>query len=106
MPLTEADIQPQLNRRRPGQSALTTPVRVPREVFLMTSLSSPLHAMLGALVASAQRNEADVVKIQSGTENGITLGSPISLFVANQDQRPADYSGRKQLLHGVRVWGH
>jgi chorismate synthase len=33
------------------------------------------------------------VKIQAGTENGFTLGSPISLFVANQDQRPVDYSG-------------
>jgi chorismate synthase len=63
LPLTEADIQPQLSRRRPGQSSLTTP-----------------------------RNEADQVKIQAGTENGFTLGSPISLFVANQDQRPVDYS--------------
>jgi chorismate synthase len=32
------------------------------------------------------------VKIQAGTENGFTLGSPISLFAANQDQRPVDYS--------------
>ncbi|HAS82058.1 MAG TPA: chorismate synthase [Verrucomicrobia bacterium] len=60
--LTEADIQPQLSRRRPGQSSLTTP-----------------------------RDEADKVIIQSGTEFGLTLGTPISMFVANQDQRPADY---------------
>jgi len=63
MPLVEADIQSQLDRRRPGQSALTT-----------------------------ARNESDRVKILSGTENGFTLGSPISLFVPNQDQRPTDYA--------------
>lgn len=62
LPLTEADIQPQLNRRRPGQSALTTP-----------------------------REEADQVTILSGTENGMTLGTPISLSVNNRDQRPGDY---------------
>ncbi len=60
--LTEADIQPQLNRRRPGQSAMTT-----------------------------ARDEKDKVTILSGTENGITLGTPIGLLVANQDQRPGDY---------------
>jgi chorismate synthase len=62
MELTEADIQPQLTRRRPGQSALTTP-----------------------------RNEADAVTILSGTERGITLGTPIGLLVKNLDQRPGDY---------------
>ena len=62
LPLQESDIQPQLTRRRPGQSALTTP-----------------------------RNEKDQVQIQSGTERGITLGTPISLFVKNEDQRPVDY---------------
>jgi len=62
LPLTEADIQPQLDRRRPGQSALTTP-----------------------------RDEADTVTILSGTENGITLGTPIGLSVNNRDQRPNDY---------------
>jgi len=60
--LTEADIQPQLDRRRPGQSSLTTP-----------------------------RDEADRVTILSGTENGITLGTPIALSVNNRDQRPGDY---------------
>jgi len=60
--LTEKDIQPQLTRRRPGQSALTTP-----------------------------RDEADAVTILSGTENGKTLGTPIGLSVNNRDQRPGDY---------------
>ncbi|KAL6061275.1 bifunctional chorismate synthase/riboflavin reductase [NAD(P)H] aro2 [Balamuthia mandrillaris] len=63
MPLVAADIQTQLDRRRPGQSALTT-----------------------------ARSEEDKVTIQSGTENGFTLGSPISLFVANRDHRPGDYA--------------
>ncbi|KAI5798409.1 chorismate synthase [Pyronema domesticum] len=63
LPLTEADIQPQLSRRRPGQSALTTP-----------------------------RDEKDLVEIHSGTEFGYTLGTPIAMMVKNQDQRPHDYS--------------
>lgn len=62
MSLTEADIQHQLTRRRPGQTDLSTP-----------------------------RNEADSVTIMSGTENGLTLGTPIAMFVANRDQRPVDY---------------
>lgn len=61
--LGESDIQPQLTRRRPGQSSLTTP-----------------------------RNEADAVQIQSGVENGKTLGTPIGMVVMNKDQRPHDYS--------------
>ena len=60
--LTEEDIQPQLDRRRPGQSDLTTP-----------------------------RQESDTVTILSGTENGLTLGTPIGLMVPNKDQRPGDY---------------
>ena len=60
--LTEEDIQPQLSRRRPGQSKLTT-----------------------------DRAEKDQVTILSGTENGVTLGSPIALQVLNLDQRPSDY---------------
>ena len=63
MALSEEDIQPQLDRRRPGQSAVAT-----------------------------DRNESDTVAIQSGTEQGMTLGTPISLFVPNKDQRPGDYS--------------
>lgn len=60
--LSEADIQPQLTRRRPGQSDMTTP-----------------------------RDEADQVTILSGVENGKTLGTPIGLMVNNKDQRPGDY---------------
>ncbi len=60
--LAEDDIQPQLDRRRPGQSRLTT-----------------------------DRRETDRVVILSGVENGRTLGSPIALYVANRDQRPGDY---------------
>ncbi len=56
------DIQHQLNRRRPGQSSLTT-----------------------------DRKEGDRVQILSGTERGKTLGTPIALKVDNSDQRPADY---------------
>lgn len=62
MQLTEADIQPQLTRRRPGQSRLTTP-----------------------------RDEKDLVTILSGTECGYTLGTSIGLLVNNEDQRPGDY---------------
>ena len=60
--LSEADIQPQLTRRRPGQSDMTTP-----------------------------RDEADLIAILSGVENGKTLGTPIGLMVNNRDQRPGDY---------------
>ena len=63
MPLVEADIQAQLDRRRPGQSKVTT-----------------------------AREESDTVTILSGTENGLTLGTPIGLLVPNKDQRPGDYA--------------
>ncbi len=62
IPLDETDIHPQLDRRRPAQSELTTP-----------------------------RKEADRVAILSGVDNGITLGTPIALMIKNTDQRPADY---------------
>jgi len=61
--LTEADVQPQLTRRRPGQSRLTTP-----------------------------RDEADLVTILSGTERGVTLGTPIAMMVPNENVRPGDYA--------------
>ena len=65
MELTEDDIQPQMTRRRPGQSNITTP-----------------------------RNEKDRVQIQSGTEFGVTLGTPIGMLVLNEDQRPKDYGNQ------------
>ncbi|KAG2050170.1 chorismate synthase [Suillus hirtellus] len=61
--LSPQDIQVQLSRRRPGQSNLTTP-----------------------------RDEKDLVHVQSGIEQGVTLGTPIGLLVKNEDQRPKDYS--------------
>jgi chorismate synthase len=62
LPLTEDDIQPDLDRRRPGQSRIVT-----------------------------QRKESDIVKILSGTFEGKTLGTPISLMIPNEDVRPDDY---------------
>ena len=61
--LTEADIQPQLDRRRPGQSNIATP-----------------------------RKEADIIKILSGTFEGKTIGSPISMVVYNTNAKEKDYS--------------
>ena len=61
--LSETDIQPDLDRRRPGQSRIVSP-----------------------------RKEADAVQILSGTFEGRTLGTPISLWVKNADARPEAYS--------------
>lgn len=66
--LQEADIQGQLDRRRPGQSSLTT-----------------------------GRDESDRVTILSGVENGLTLGTPIALLVANRDQKPGDYASMQDI---------
>jgi chorismate synthase len=63
LPLTEADIQPWLDRRRPGQSKFTT-----------------------------QRQEPDQVRILSGVFEDMTTGTPISLIIENVDQRSRDYS--------------
>jgi chorismate synthase len=60
--LSEADIQPWLDRRRPGQSRFTT-----------------------------QRREPDAVRILSGTFEGRTTGTPLSLMIDNVDQRSKDY---------------
>jgi len=62
--LSEPDIQPWLEKRRPGTSRFTT-----------------------------QRREPDVVRILSGTFEGQTTGTPISLLIENVDQRSKDYSG-------------
>jgi chorismate synthase len=66
-----AQIQAALDRRRPGQSDLTTP-----------------------------RKEADTVHIQSGLFEGLTTGTPISLFIPNADQRSDDYS---HIAHAYRA---
>ena len=87
LPLTEADIQPDLDRRRPGQSRITTP-----------------------------RKESDTVQILSGTFEGLTLGTPISMWVKNEDFRPEAYSEMAttfrpshadftyQTKYGIRAW--
>lgn len=66
LPLSEADIQPDMDRRRPGQSRQTT-----------------------------QRNEADTVQILSGVFEGITTGAPIAVLIPNADARSRDYSAIK-----------
>src|ERR1700704_359086 len=85
--LTEADIQPDLDRRRPGQSRIVTP-----------------------------RKESDIVQILSGTFGGRTLGTPISMWVKNEDARPEAYSEMAtkfrpshadftyQAKYGIRNW--
>lgn len=60
--LSEDDIQPELDRRRPGQSAITTP-----------------------------RKETDEIKILSGIFEGRTTGTPILVLAHNKDMRPEDY---------------
>ena len=69
MALSEADIQRDLNRRKPGTSQFTT-----------------------------QRREADQVKILSGVFEGKTTGTPIGLLIENTDQRSKDYSAIKDIF--------
>jgi chorismate synthase len=85
--LTEADIQPDLDRRRPGQSRIVTP-----------------------------RKESDTVQILSGTFEGRTLGTPISMMVKNEDARSEAYTEMAtkfrpshadytyQAKFGIRAW--
>ena len=67
LPLSVDDIQPALDRRRPGQSKLTTP-----------------------------RDEADKIEILSGVFEGKTLGTPIAMLVRNKDARPQAYDEMKE----------
>jgi chorismate synthase len=62
LPLCEADIQPDLDRRKPGTSRHVT-----------------------------QRRESDQVQILSGVFEGVTTGTPIALVIHNEDQRSRDY---------------
>ncbi|MFP4282117.1 MAG: chorismate synthase [Opitutales bacterium] len=66
LPLEAADIQAELDRRRPGQSDISTP-----------------------------RKEADTVTFLSGVDAGHTLGTPIAMNVANKDHRPGAYDEMK-----------
>lgn len=69
IPLTEADLQHDLDRRRPGTSRYTT-----------------------------QRREPDQVKILSGVFDGVTTGTSIGLLIENTDQRSQDYSAIKDVF--------
>lgn len=85
--LDVAEIQRDLDRRRPGQSVLTTP-----------------------------RQEADRAEILSGVFEGLTLGTPIGILVRNQDARPSAYQDMKDVYrpshadftteakYGIRNW--
>ncbi|MEW6283847.1 MAG: chorismate synthase, partial [Candidatus Eremiobacterota bacterium] len=87
LPLDESDVQGELDRRRPGQSAITTP-----------------------------RDETDAVQFLSGVFEGVTLGTPIAMLVWNQDARPEAYQHLKDLYrpshadytyeakYGLRNW--
>jgi chorismate synthase len=89
LPITAGEIQRELDRRRPGQSAITT-----------------------------QRREADAVEILSGVDvdKGLTLGTPIALMVRNEDQRGGDYEEMRTKFRpshadftyekkfGIRAW--
>ena len=87
LPLSEADIQPDLDRRRPGQSRIVSP-----------------------------RKESDTVQILSGVFEGKTLGTPICLWVKNEDARPEAYEEMKTKFrpshadytyfakYGIRDW--
>jgi len=85
--LSEADIQPDLDRRRPGQSRIVSP-----------------------------RREPDTVQILSGLFGGKTLGTPICLWVKNEDARPEAYAEMESKFrpshadytyfakYGIRAW--
>ena len=85
--LGEVDIQRELDRRRPGQSAIVSP-----------------------------RQEADRCEILSGVFEGATLGTPIAILVRNKDARPGDYREMKETFrpshadftyeakYGIRNW--
>ena len=68
LPLSNGDIQKDLDRRRPGQSSLVT-----------------------------QRDEDDTVEILSGLHEGRTLGTPIALTVKNKDQKSGAYDHLKDV---------
>ena len=87
LPITTAEIQVELDRRRPGQSAITT-----------------------------QRRELDEVEILSGVHEGLTLGTPIAMLVRNSDTRGGDYEEMRtkfrpshadfttKAKYGIRAW--
>lgn len=68
LPLETADIQVELDRRRPGRSRVASP-----------------------------RQESDTVEILSGLDEGVTLGTPIAMLVRNEDARPRDYDELREV---------
>lgn len=85
VPFSEADVQPHLDRRRPGQSLLTT-----------------------------QRQEADKVRIRTGLLDGRTTGAPLLMEILNEDKRSQDYAalrhtprpGHADRTAAIRFDGH
>ena len=87
VPISVEDVQFELDRRRPGQSSIVT-----------------------------QRKESDTVEFLSGVLDGLTLGTPISMMVRNEDQRSRDYDEMKDKYrpshadyaydekYGIRAW--
>jgi len=87
LPISDEEIQVELDRRRPGQSKIVT-----------------------------QRKESDRVEILSGVQDGLTLGTPISMMVRNEDARSRDYDELKTKYrpshadfaydekYGIRAW--
>ena len=87
LPLELGQIQAELDRRRPGQSSITT-----------------------------QRKELDEVEVLSGLLDGVTLGTPIAMLVRNSDSRSRDYEEMRtkyrpshadftyDMKYGVRAW--
>ncbi|MBL8088520.1 MAG: chorismate synthase [Chthonomonas sp.] len=87
LPVSLAEIQLELDRRRPGQSAIVT-----------------------------QRKESDAAEILSGIQDGLTLGTPISIMVRNSDARSRDYDEMREKYrpshadfaydqkYGIRAW--
>lgn len=87
IPISTEDIQFELDRRRPGQSAIVT-----------------------------QRKETDTVEILSGVQDGLTLGTPIAMLVRNEDARSRDYDELQEKYRpshadytydakfGIRAW--
>lgn len=76
--IDEAYIQTEMDRRRPGQSAITT-----------------------------QRKESDTCRILSGVYQGVTLGTPISILIPNEDTKPEDYEQMKEAYrpsHADYTW--
>src|SRR5262245_57668236 len=87
IPVAAEEIQRELDRRRPGQSAITT-----------------------------QRREPDTIEILSGLHEGVTLGTPLAMLVRNQDMRSGDYDEMRTKFRpshadytykakfGIRAW--